>query len=69
MQRNDVVQFLKGHKWCGCVGIVSRAQGEKILVCVPMPSVRAMYDLVYTCCHPEEVAVIGRAALCFGEDT
>lgn len=27
MEVNDVVQFNKNHKWCGCLGIITKDKG------------------------------------------
>lgn len=26
IKENDVVQFIEGHKWCGCLGIVNNVE-------------------------------------------
>lgn len=41
MVKKDVVQFIEGHKWCGCLGIIEEVKELKndirYLVGVPMP--------------------------------
>ena len=38
---NDVVQFTENHKWCGCLGIVSKDKGydhpRRYVIGVPLP--------------------------------
>ena len=43
---NDVVQFNENHKWCGCLGIIDRVQGDRYLVGVPVPQNGAAYIFV-----------------------
>ena len=42
MKKNDVVQFTEGHKWCGCLGIISGDKGKphprRYIIGVPVPS-------------------------------
>jgi len=61
----DVVQFNERHKWCGSLGIVTRATpcGDDVryMVGVPMPMQGTAY--VYTMQSRQEVELIGRAVL------
>lgn len=40
MRVNDVVQFNETHEWCGCLGIIDKINGARIMVGVPMPESR-----------------------------
>lgn len=41
MVKKDVVQFIEGHKWCGCLGIIEEVKELKndirYMVGVPIP--------------------------------
>ena len=47
MQVGDVIQFTEMHKWCGCLGIITKDKGVKhprrYMVCVPIPEKGTAY--------------------------
>ena len=64
IRKNDVVQFTDKHKWCGCLGIVTRVKEideEKIryMVGVPMPQQGTAY--IFTMKGSGEIERIGVA--------
>lgn len=60
IKKNDVVQFIEGHKWCGCLGIVVKVrQSGRVMVGVPIPQKGTAYMLA----QPYEVELIGRAVM------
>lgn len=67
LKRGDVVQFLEGHKWCGCFGWVDRVYPDKILIGVPMPTSEAEgvtdATFVYVNHDSDEYALIGFALM------
>lgn len=50
MNKNDVVQFNESHKWCGCLGIITKVKqcGDdvKYMVGVPVPERGTAYIFV-----------------------
>lgn len=50
MTVNSVVQFNEGHKWCGCLGIISEDKGRehprRYMIGVPIPErgIAYIYD-------------------------
>lgn len=60
----DVVQFTENHKWCGCLGIIHRDNGEgsprRYMVGVPIP----MQGTAYIFDDGSNIEYIGKAVLC-----
>lgn len=69
--KNDVVQFIEGHKWHGCLGIVEEDKGyehpRRYLIGVPVPQ----EGVAYIFDSGENVERIGKAVLVLadGEDS
>lgn len=47
MTKNDVVQFTENHKWCGCLGIITKDKGcdhpRRYMIGVPVPGQGTAY--------------------------
>lgn len=43
IQAGDIVQFRKGHKWFGCLGIIQEASSEKYLIWIGIPEENPIY--------------------------
>lgn len=63
IKENDVVQFIEGHKWCGCLGIVNEVKSSRILVGVPVPNNSDDNPVAYILVHENEIERIGRAVM------
>ena len=67
MTKNDVVQFTENHKWCGCLGIITRDKGHKhprrYMIGVPIPE----RGTAYIFDDGSGVERIGKAVLVEGE--
>lgn len=63
IRKNDVVQFVEGHKWCGCLGIVSVVEPSRIMVGVPMPDNSNDNPVAYIMVQENEIERIGRAVM------
>ena len=46
-EKNDVVQFVENHKWCGCLGIIEEVKeldnDTKYMIGVPIPQSGVAY--------------------------
>lgn len=63
----DVVQFIEGHKWCGCLGIIAEVRNvdsRRYMIGVPIPDSGTAY--IYD--DGSSIERIGEAVLIFGED-
>lgn len=56
MEKNDIVQFPKSHKWAGCIGVVDSVKNGIAIVCVRDPEFREYYIRVFT----DDVYVVGK---------
>ena len=65
IQKNDVVQFNEKHKWCGCLGIITRVKeidnDTLYTIGVPIPQQGIAYIRVLD--SENAVEYIGRAVL------
>lgn len=63
--KNDVVQFMEGHEWHGCLGIVEEDKGcehpRRYLIGVPVPQ----EGIAYIFNSGENIERIGKAVLAF----
>lgn len=65
--KNDVVQFIENHKWCGCLGIVTEDKGtphpRRYMIGVPMPDkgIAYIYD------SGDYIERVGKAVLIIAE--
>lgn len=62
----DVVQFIEGHKWCGCLGIIEDIDAfddgdVRYLINVPNPERAAYY--IFSMQSACEFELIGRAVM------
>lgn len=68
IHKGDVVQFIEGHKWIGCLGIVTEIKDcgdmKRYMVGVPAP----MQGTAYIFDDGSGIERIGRAALVAKED-
>lgn len=60
INKNDVVQFVEGHKWCGCLGIVVEVKvyetDIRYMVAVPIPERGDAYIYVmHSSCEIERI--------------
>ena len=67
MKKNDVVQFTEGHKWCGCLGIISEDKGKphprRYLIGVPVPSNDDKAQTAYIFDDGSHIERIGEAVM------
>ena len=65
IQKNDVVQFNESHKWCGCLGIITRVKeidnDTLYTIGIPIPQQGIAYIRVLD--SENAVEYIGRAVL------
>ena len=70
INEGDVVQFVEGHKWCGCLGIVTQVKvyddDIRYMVGVHAPEQGIAYIYVMHSSH--EIERIGRAKMIFKWD-
>lgn len=61
---NKVVQFNENHKWCGCLGIISRSDPDidRYLIGVPVPQ----QGTAYIFANLNDFEIIGDAVLIAG---
>lgn len=59
MNVGDVVQFIEGHKWVGCLGIIYEIKKDRYMVGVPVPQQGTAY--IFT--NEKEIERIGEASL------
>ena len=69
-EKNEVVQFIENHKWCGCLGIVGEIKNcdndYRYLVGVPIPQKGTAYIFSMESAH--EFERIGTAVMVEGEE-
>lgn len=61
MNVGDVVQFIEGHKWVGCLGIIYEIKKDRYMVGVPVPQQGTAY--IFTNEKEIEIERIGEASL------
>ena len=70
INKGDVVQFVEGHKWCGCLGIVTQVKVYKddirYTVGVDIPERGIAY--IFVLHSSAEIERIGRAVMVPGSD-
>lgn len=59
MNVGDVVQFIEGHKWIGCLGIIYEIKNDRYMVGVPVPQ----QGTAYIFAKENEIERIGEAKL------
>ena len=61
--KNDIVQFIEKHKWCGCLGIITEVkiihEGIRYMIGVPIPQQGTAF--IYA--TDDEVEIVGRAVM------
>lgn len=67
MKKNDVVQFTEGHKWCGCLGIISEDKGKphprRYMIGVLVPSNDGKPQTAYIFDDGSHIERIGEAVM------
>lgn len=65
MKKNDVVQFIENHKWCGCLGIINEVKvckdDVRYMVGVPVPMQGTAF--IYVMESENAIEYIGEAKL------
>ena len=68
--KNDVVQFVENHKWCGCLGIIKEVKeldnDTRYLIGIPVPQSGAAY--IYSMGSKKEFEYIGDAVMVEPDD-
>lgn len=63
--KNDVVQFVENHKWCGCLGIINEVKqcGDDIryMIGVPVPEQGTAY--IFSMASAKEFEYVGIAVM------
>lgn len=68
--KNDVVQFVENHKWCGCLGIINEVKqcGDDIRYMIGVPVPEQGTAFIFSMASAKEFEYIGLATMVMNDE-